>query len=157
MKSKTHYEILEISRGADQSEIKSAYRRLTAIWHPDKHFGDLVIEEKFKGIVMAYNVLSDPDKRMAYDLGFGTNGLFDSTKISSELLDPEQFIKTVQDLFGKFLDGKVSKRFERREDKPEKQKVKVCKACQGKGVVRLQQGRVTVRVPCGGCSVARVG
>jgi molecular chaperone DnaJ len=62
-----YYELLEVQRGADDSALKSAYRRLAMRWHPDKNPGDVQAEQRFKAISEAYEVLRDPQKRAAYD------------------------------------------------------------------------------------------
>jgi molecular chaperone DnaJ len=62
-----YYELLECQRGADDSTLKSSYRRLAMKWHPDKNPGDTAAEQKFKAISEAYDVLKDPQKRAAYD------------------------------------------------------------------------------------------
>lgn len=67
MAKRDYYEILEISREAGADEVKKAYRRMAVKYHPDKHRGDKEAEEKFKEIGEAYEVLSDPQKRAAYD------------------------------------------------------------------------------------------
>ena len=67
MVKKTYYEILEIDKKASQKEIKSAYRRLAILYHPDKNKLPEA-EELFKGIAEAYAVLSDPGKRKQYDM-----------------------------------------------------------------------------------------
>lgn len=64
---KDYYKILGVKRGADEKEIKSAYRRLARKYHPDVNPGDPTAEEKFKEISEAYEVLSDPHKRAQYD------------------------------------------------------------------------------------------
>jgi DnaJ-class molecular chaperone with C-terminal Zn finger domain len=61
------YEILGVSRNATQEEIKKAYRKLAHKYHPDKNPGDKQVEEKFKQINNAYEILSDPEKRANYD------------------------------------------------------------------------------------------
>ncbi len=66
MVKKTYYEILEIDKKASQEDIKSAYRRLVMLYHPDKNKLPEA-EEMFKGIAEAYSVLSDPSKRKQYD------------------------------------------------------------------------------------------
>ena len=67
MVRKTYYEILEVDKKASQEDIKSAYRRLAKLYHPDKNKLPEA-EEMFKGIAEAYSVLSDPGKRKQYDL-----------------------------------------------------------------------------------------
>lgn len=67
------YEVLGVQKGADDSAIKAAYRKLALKWHPDKHKGDAGAEKKFKEINVAYEVLSDKQKRQQYDT-FGSTG-----------------------------------------------------------------------------------
>ena len=62
-----YYELLEIERTASDGEIKTAYRKLAMKWHPDRNPGNKEAEEKFKECSEAYSVLSDADKRAAYD------------------------------------------------------------------------------------------
>ena len=69
-----YYEILEIDRNAATAEIKKAYRKLAIKYHPDKNQGDKEFEEKFKEISEAYEILSDDEKRAAYDR-FGHEGV----------------------------------------------------------------------------------
>jgi molecular chaperone DnaJ len=64
---KDYYAILGVPRDATEKEIKVAYRKLARKYHPDVNPGDKEAEEKFKEINEAYQVLSDPEKRAAYD------------------------------------------------------------------------------------------
>ena len=67
-----YYEVLGVDRGADDSAIKSAYRKLAKKYHPDVNPGDKEAEKKFKEATEAYGILSDPQKRKQYDqFGFG--------------------------------------------------------------------------------------
>jgi len=69
-----YYEVLGVSRDASDQELKSAYRKLALKYHPDRNPGDHAAEEKFKEASEAYQVLSDADKRAAYDR-FGHAGV----------------------------------------------------------------------------------
>jgi molecular chaperone DnaJ len=61
------YEVLSVSRDASDQELKTAYRKLAMQYHPDRNPDDPSAEEKFKECSEAYQVLSDPEKRAAYD------------------------------------------------------------------------------------------
>jgi molecular chaperone DnaJ len=69
-----YYEVLGVSRSASEAELKSAYRKQALRYHPDRNPGDHAAEEKFKQASEAYQVLSDADKRAAYDR-YGHAGL----------------------------------------------------------------------------------
>lgn len=67
MSSSDYYETLGLTKSATDEEIKKAYRKLAMKYHPDRNKGDKAAEEKFKEINAAYEVLSDPQKKAAYD------------------------------------------------------------------------------------------
>jgi molecular chaperone DnaJ len=69
-----YYEVLGVSREASDQELKSAYRKQALKYHPDRNPGNRAAEEKFKEASEAYQVLSDADKRAAYDR-FGHAGV----------------------------------------------------------------------------------
>ncbi len=62
-----YYEVLGVERTASDQQLKTAYRKLAMQYHPDRNPGNAEAEEKFKACSEAYQVLSDPDKRAAYD------------------------------------------------------------------------------------------
>lgn len=67
MEKRDYYEVLGVSKSADATEIKKAYRKLALKYHPDKNPGDKEAEEKFKEAAEAYDVLSNEEKRRRYD------------------------------------------------------------------------------------------
>lgn len=92
-----YYEVLGIVRRATGEEIKRAYRKLALKYHPDRNSGDQEAEERFKEATEAYEVLSDPGKREAYDrfghaaveggLSSATGGFPDLTDILGDLFE----------------------------------------------------------------------
>mgnify|MGYP003524581466 FL=1 len=74
MAKRDYYQVLELTRSATEAEIKKAYRRLAMKLHPDRNQHDQASEEKFKEAKEAYEVLSDAQKRAAYDQ-FGHAGV----------------------------------------------------------------------------------
>ncbi|MGQ9426503.1 molecular chaperone DnaJ [Gilvimarinus sp. F26214L] len=74
MAKRDYYEILGVSKGASEQELKKAYRRIAMKYHPDRNPDDQTAEEKFKEASEAYEVLSDANKRAAYDQ-FGHAGV----------------------------------------------------------------------------------
>ena len=67
MAKKDFYDVLGLSRQASADDIKKAYRKMAMKYHPDKNLGDKSAEDQFKSISEAYEILSDPQKRAAYD------------------------------------------------------------------------------------------
>ena len=65
---KNYYKILELDKNAEQLDIKANFRKLANKFHPDKNGGDLKCEEIFKNILEAYNILSNPIKKIEYDI-----------------------------------------------------------------------------------------
>jgi molecular chaperone DnaJ len=87
-----YYKILGVGKNASDEEIKKAYRKLARQYHPDRNAGDKKAEERFKEISQAHDVLSDPDKRKAYDRGgllggFGAPGGFDAGSFTGGFSD----------------------------------------------------------------------
>jgi molecular chaperone DnaJ len=95
-----YYKVLGVGKNASEAEIKKAYRKLARQYHPDTNPGNKRAEERFKEISQAHDVLSDADKRKAYDRGggpFGFNmpGGFDAGSFSGGFGD------ILSDLFGR--------------------------------------------------------
>jgi molecular chaperone DnaJ len=97
------YEVLGVNKGAPKSEIKKAYRRLAHKYHPDKNPGDKTAEERFKEASMAYEILSDDEKRRRYDhlgaAGIG-GGAAGGPGFGQNVGD------VFSDLFGEFFGGR---------------------------------------------------
>ncbi len=96
-----YYEVLGIDRSASLDEIKKAYRKMAMQHHPDQNPGDKAAEEKFKEAAEAYGVLSDADKRRAYDQ-FGHAGVGGAGGSQSFQFDPGQFTD-FEDILGSFF------------------------------------------------------
>ncbi|MEC8375537.1 MAG: DnaJ domain-containing protein, partial [Pseudomonadota bacterium] len=67
MSKRDYYEVLGVDKSAGDREIKKAYKKLAMKYHPDRTQGDKALEDKFKEIQEAYEILSDSQKRAAYD------------------------------------------------------------------------------------------
>ena len=154
MAKRDYYDVLGIKRGAGDSDIKSAFRRLAKEHHPDRNPGDASAEQKFKEINEAYEVLKDEQKRAAYDQfghaafegggprgpgGFGP----DFSSSMSDIFD---------DLFGEFMGGRRGGRQrsarERGADLRYNMEITLAEAFVGKQA----QIRVPTSVTCETCS-----
>jgi DnaJ-class molecular chaperone len=94
-----YYEILGVDRDANQGQVKSAFRRLARELHPDVNDHDPEAEEKFKQAAEAYEVLSDPERRRAYD-AYGHEGLR-----ASGFPPGGAGFGTIEDIFQAFFGG----------------------------------------------------
>jgi len=99
------YEVLNVSKEANSSELKKAYRALAMKYHPDRNAGDATAEDKFKEASNAYKVLSDADQRARYDqfghagIGRGGGGGYEGFQGTDDIFS------AFGDLFGDFFGG----------------------------------------------------
>ena len=103
MSKRDYYEVLGVSRGAAEAEVKKAYRRLAMKHHPDRNPNKPEAEASFKEAKEAYEVLSDPDKRSAYDR-FGHAGVSGSPGTGG-FSGADAFNDIFGDVFGDIFGG----------------------------------------------------
>ncbi len=99
-----YYEVLGVSKNADDAEIKKAYRKLATKYHPDKNPDDKAAEEKFKEAAEAYEVLSDQQKRAQYDR-FGHAGMGGAGGFGGGGMNMEDIFSHFGDIFGGHFGG----------------------------------------------------
>ena len=115
-----YYEVLGVSKGASEDEIKKAYKKLARKYHPDMNPGDKEAEEKFKEVNEANEVLSDPDKKARYDQ-FGFAGVDPSYGGGAGGYGAGGFdFGDLGDIFGSFFGGGFGGGGQRRRNGPQR-------------------------------------
>ena len=104
MSKRDYYEVLGVSKGADEKEIKKSYRRVAMKYHPDRNPDDPDAEEKFKEATEAYDVLMDAEKRAAYDQ-FGYAGVDPNMGGGAGFGGAGSFSDIFGDVFGDIFGG----------------------------------------------------
>ena len=97
-----YYEVLSVSRDASDQELKAAYRKLAMQYHPDRNPGDAAAEERFKQCSEAYQVLSDTDKRAAYDR-YGHAGVSGAAQGGNPFAGAQDIGDIFGDIFGEMF------------------------------------------------------
>jgi DnaJ-class molecular chaperone len=142
-----YYEVLGIEREANRGEVKTAFRRLARELHPDVNDHDPEAEEKFKEAAEAYEVLSDPERRRAYDT-YGHEGL------RGNGFAPGAGFGSIDDIFQAFFGGQGI-RFGTRgpmrgQDLVHSVEITAIDAMLGAGVkVPSQEGEREIKLPSG--------
>ena len=162
MSKQDYYKLLDLPRNAAEADIKKAYRRLAMKFHPDRNPDDPEAEHKFKEAKEAYEVLTDPQKRAAYDQ-FGFAGL-QGGRGGGGFSAGEAFGDIFGEMFGDIFSG-GQRSTETAIRIPSLAECKICKGsgaargstpktcdtCGGQGQVRVQQSIFTIQQPCPRC------
>lgn len=176
-----YYDTLGVSKDADSAAIKQAYRRMAMKYHPDRNPGDKSAEDKFKSAQEAYAVLSDAEKKAAYDRfghdafqhgGGGGGGAPDFSSVFDDLFSNffsgsggartsprRQRVITVQLSFEESISGCKK---ELRINEPAVcsdcggsggagRATKICSKCRGVGQIRINRGFFTMQQTCDRC------
>ena len=113
MAKRDYYEVLGVDRNVDAKDLKKAYRRVAMKHHPDRNPDDAAAEEKFKEASEAYQILSDGDKRAAYDR-YGHDGVDPNRMGGGGFQDAGGFADIFGDVFGDIFGGGGGGRRQRR-------------------------------------------
>lgn len=108
MSKRDYYDILGVQKGADQEEIKKAYRKLAIKYHPDKNPDNKEAEDKFKEAAEAYEVLSSTEKRKKYDQ-YGHSGMQGGTDYH-QYSDMGDIFENFGDIFGSIFGNAQQRR-----------------------------------------------
>ncbi|HEV2901239.1 MAG TPA: molecular chaperone DnaJ [Pseudaminobacter sp.] len=144
------YETLGVQRGADEKELKAAFRKLAMQFHPDRNPGDAACEHKFKEIGEAYETLKDPQKRAAYDR-FGHAAFENGGMGNGHGFGGGGFSDIFEDIFGEMMGGRQRRSSSGRErgaDLRYNMEILLEEAFTGK----TAQIRVPASIACAECS-----
>jgi len=143
---KTYYELLGVSRNATSDEIRSAYRKLAAKYHPDRNPGNKEAEQKFKELSEAYDILNDDKKRRQYDQFGSTN------QNTARGYAPSGFDE-VFDMFQQAFFGEKSPFAQMFNTQPKAEtRGRKCPRCGGSGLLMSNFGFFQLGVRCSACS-----
>ncbi|MGI9383999.1 MAG: DnaJ domain-containing protein, partial [Methyloligellaceae bacterium] len=158
MAKRCYYDVLGVNRGADEAEVKVAFRRLAKECHPDTCGGDPAAEQRFKEVNEAYEALKDPQRRAAYDRfghaafdGGGGFGGFGGGAHGFGSDFSESMSAMFDDLFGEFMGARRPRQRSARErgaDLRYNMEIALAEAYEG----RNAQIRVPTSVTCEDCS-----
>ena len=176
MSKRDYYEVLGVNKSTPKEDLKKAYRKLAMKYHPDRNPDDEAASEKFKELSEAYEILSDDQKRQAYDQ-FGHDGV--NPSFSNAQGAAEGFSDIFGDIFSDIFGGSTragGSRSRRGADLSYSVEVSLedavkgtsinldipssercsgdwhqCSHCNGTGVVRMQQGFFSMQQTCPHC------
>ena len=176
MSKRDYYEVLGVNKSTPKEDLKKAYRKLAMKYHPDRNPDDAAASEKFKELSEAYEILSDDQKRQAYDQ-FGHDGV--NPSFSNAQGAAEGFSDIFGDIFSDIFGGSSragGSRSRRGADLSYSVEVALedavkgtsinldipssercsgdwhqCSHCNGTGVVRMQQGFFSMQQTCPHC------
>jgi molecular chaperone DnaJ len=154
MSKRDYYEILGVSKGAGDDEIKKAYRKLAIKYHPDKNPDDKQAEEKFKEAAEAYEVLSNAEKRQRYDqFGHAGVGSAASGGFGGGGMNMDDIFSQFGDIFGGAFGfgGGTGQRGGRRVNRGSNLRVKVKLTLQEIATGVEKKIKVHKQVPCQTC------
>lgn len=171
------YEILGVDKNTSEEEIKKAYRKLALQYHPDRNPGNKEAEDKFKEISVAYEILSDPEKKAEYEMGerqgFGPEGFNHEDFFKAHFRNMDSFfggqdqtfvapiiLSVTVDIYTAAYGRTIL--FDLQMDFPcetcngsgrAKNSVdKKCMKCNGMGKVQVPNGPISFIIPCQNCN-----
>ncbi len=134
-----YYQILGISRDADSTEVRFAFRQLSLDLHPDRTQDDPERTEEYKHVMEAYEVLSNEEVRTAYDdalVGRGTG---------RPAITAQDIFEGIGSMAGLFMEAMA-------RANPDKVKIGTCIVCKGLGELAIDLGFIHLSKRCGGCA-----